>query len=143
MNKNQHRRLRSIQYWQSIESGQKFLINNRENFLMIARELGKSLETIRSDVASITERNACSKSFVIELLKPRKKNLSQLQKKGPSKMTPQQRQEQRAAIDKYWADLERIDSIPASEMVRSAQSAGRSRDDIQRDLQTLKRINRR
>ena len=143
MNKNQHRRLRSIQYWQCIESGQKFLINNRENFLMIARELGKSLETIRADVASVSQTGNCSDHYIAELLKPRKTKLSQLQKKGPSKMTPQQRQQQRAAIDQYWNDLERIDSIAPQALIKSAQAAGRSRDDIQRDLQTLNRINKR
>ena len=137
------RKLRFIQYWQSIESGQKFLINNRENFLMISRELGKSLSTVRSDIASVSQTGTCSEYFINELLKPRKKKLSQLQKRGLSEMTPQQRQQQRAAIDQYWNDLERIDSIAPQALIKSAQAAGRSRDDIQRDLQTLNRINKR
>ena len=143
MNKNQHRRLRSIQYWQSIESGQKFLINNRENFLQIARELGKPLSTVRSDIASVSPTGTCSGYFINELQKPRKIKISQLTKRGISKMTPQQRQHQRASIDRYWHALENIDSIAPQAMVKSAQAAGRSRSDIQRDLQTLNRINKR
>ena len=137
------RKLRFIQYWQCIESGQKFLINNRENFLQITKELGKSLATVRSDIASVSQTGTCSEFFINELQKPRKKSLSTLTKRGLSKMNPREKQAQKAAVDRYWNDLERIDSIPATEMVRSAQAAGRSKDDIQRDLQTLKRINRR
>ena len=143
MTKNQHRKLRSIQYWQCIESGQKFLINNRENFLQIAREIGKPIATVRSDIASVSPTGTCSAYFINELQKSRKIKLSTMTKRGLSKMNPQQRQQQRAAVDKYWTDLGNIDSIAPQAMIKSAQAAGRSRDDIQRDLQTLKRINRR
>lgn len=51
-----------------------------------------------------------------------------------------QKQADRAAIDQYWRDLENIDRMDPQEMIKSAQRAGRTGEDMARDLRTLKRI---
>jgi hypothetical protein len=139
MNRNRLKKLRFIQYWQCVDAGQQYLLKHRENFLMIASELGKSLETIRSDIASTRKPGTCSQNFMNELTKPRKTKLSDLNKQGLSTMR-KQKQADRAAIDQYWRDLENIDRMDPQEMIKSAQRAGRTGEDMARDLRTLKRI---
>ena len=55
----------------------------------------------------------------------------------------QKKQADRAALDQYWRDLENIDRVDPQEMIKSAQRAGRTGDDMARDLRTLKRIQAR